>query len=247
MYVFAWFMIPALVFSSTGCYHFRQISVRTISGEEPCTKEESMCRNIGAFLVCFCLTFALTTPGFAGDRERKGRIVGVGIGLGMFAGRQHVVSSRYGTDRTYSREYRGSLLGDFNIGYAPTNQLAIYYMMHSSLYKFSAIQSRGDGDLWLSQTGGVGATYYLKPSAPSLLLVGGLGYSYSHDFYYPNDSLWGVGLTVGGGYEFVRHLSLQGLFSWGNPHTPNVKSGGTDGWATVDYFSIRMLLSFQGY
>lgn len=91
-----------------------------------------------------------------------------------------------------------------------------------------------EAEKWTVASGvaGIGATYYFNPTAPSWFLSGGLGYSswlvpfeaqslYYYDYYYEGntmqDSRFGLGLFIGGGYEFTKHLNVEMDLCWGNP------------------------------
>lgn len=66
-------------------------------------------------------------------------------------------------------------------------------------------------------TGTVAGSYYLSDSTPCWFLSGGIGIS-SRSKPYSNETTWrGLGLFVGGGYEFSTHWYLEGGVNFGDP------------------------------
>lgn len=106
---------------------------------------------------------------------------------------------------------------DFLIGYAPNDKLLIYYINKVSFdvsakkFFFSGKWPHGFYGM-----AGLGVSYYLEPEGRSLFLTGGLGICVnSHGSNY-----YGFGLAAGFGYEYAKHLQIEGGIIWGNPsHT----------------------------
>jgi len=91
--------------------------------------------------------------------------------------------------------------------------------------------------------GGIGVTYYFNPQAPSPFLIGGLGFSSWAAPFEENAETWyGFGLVAGGGYEFSRHLSIEGSLSWGNPTKEEL---GIE--ASTNALSLKATINVLGY
>ncbi len=49
-------------------------------------------------------------------------------------------------------------------------------------------------------------------------MTGGIGFSScGAPFEEGSESYYGAGIALGGGYEFSKHWSVKGNFTWGNP------------------------------
>jgi hypothetical protein len=170
------------------------------------------------FLVGFFLFF-VNTNAFAFDGQRKGFLLGIGLGPGFTSFTQELESSGFGFHQSVKsdRETKVGLITDFKIGYAPDNTWAIYYT--SKVSWFGMENTFGDNVTVSNGLGAVAVSYWFKPQAPSPFLAGGIGYStWSLPFEDdPPDTWTGFGLFAGGGYEFSRHLSIEGSLSWGKP------------------------------
>lgn len=215
-------------------------------------KKYFVCAFVG-----FILLF-LTAEAFAWDGQRKGFLLGFGVGLGMTSFTQKVSWSDYhwqGSARSESpgeekaefmkcltvgfpkpppppsyyqevsltilgespREDKAAFMSDFKIGYAPNNSWAIYYT--SKISWFGITNVRGNDVTIANGLGALGVSYWFKLQAPSPFIAGGLGYStWALPFEdNPPDAWMGFGLFAGGGYEFSRHVSIEGYLSWGKP------------------------------
>lgn len=91
--------------------------------------------------------------------------------------------------------------------------------------------------------GGVGITYSFRPIAPSGFITGGLGYStWALPFEEDADTWFGLGLTVGGGYEFSPHWSIEGNVIWGRPGKEEL---GLD--ASSNALTLKFTVTVLGY
>lgn len=136
-------------------------------------------------------------------KNRKGFV----LSLGLSASRLHF-SSPVG-----SGDSQGAFGTDLKIGHAFSNQFMLYYSNDANFYTFDA--PFGDGT-YLSSLGmtGIGGTYFLNPYAPSFYLHGTVGIGVLSSFLIDDpgnsDSIAGLGLSLGGGYEFARHFMVDG-------------------------------------
>ncbi|MBD3297436.1 MAG: hypothetical protein GF341_02190 [candidate division Zixibacteria bacterium] len=106
-----------------------------------------------------------------------------------------------------------SLLTNFKIGHASSEQFMLYYVNRVTWYERSF-----DGGGFVPETsptvasgiGGIGVTYFFKRSVPSVLVHGGGGLAaYTLPFEDGTNDWSGYGLWFGGGYEFSRHWTFD--------------------------------------
>jgi hypothetical protein len=202
--------------------------------------------SMWAFVAFILLWVATSAHAFNG--ERKGFILGFGLGPGFTSYTEKITEEYGGVKQSIERDRKSKLglVTDFKIGYAPSNFLEIYWFSKVSWFGHKFVQSYDFYDYyyeyvyhyeyvedWMVANGvaGIGGTYYFRPTAPSWFLSGGLGYSAwsvpfednsLNDYFYEEDnflqdSRLGLGLFVGGGYEFARHLNVQMDLCWGKP------------------------------
>ena len=161
-----------------------------------------MYRNPMCALVLILLVSGITTTGFAYDHKRQGFIIGGGVGAGITSYTE--THNYYGEQFTLPRKTEISAVTNFLIGYGASNNLLLYYTNKVSWF------SAWDNIAAFGLTG-LGLTYYLKPKAPSPLLNAGLGFS---SFLCPfesgwGSSPWGLGFSLGAGYELSPHWSID--------------------------------------
>ncbi len=166
------------------------------------------------------LIFGMTKGGLAFDGNRKGFIIGIGIGPGYTTFNQTLKSSFSGNTftRTSERENKLTFMSDFKIGYAPSNFLQIYWMSKVSWFKLK--NSLEDDVTIANGFGGIGVTYSFNSDGPSPFLSGGLGFStWALPFEQGAETMTGLGVVAGVGYEFARHWSFEFDLMWGQPNT----------------------------
>ena len=189
--------------------------------------------TITSFLVVG-IVLGLTAPAAAWDGERKGFILGAGGGLG-FVTITGDLPGGFPLTRTTS-----ILLGtDAKIGIAPTNKVEYYLFGYSSWFS-------SGGTFTLNELIGLGLTYYPKREflepAPSYFVSCGLGASYLKPFSSSDPERYGFGLTFGGGYEFKKHMRVEGNFIWAKP---SAKINGQR--VTLLPWTFKILFSVLGY
>ncbi len=134
---------------------------------------------------------------------RKGFIIGIGGGIGSHATPTFRVLDRFG--RVLSSgggENKLAVAFDFNVGYAPGEQLLIYY---SNKAEFTT-----DDRVDLVGVSGVGVTYMFRRTTPSAFVSGTVGAGAARTFITSSSAQFGPGFAVGGGYEFAKHFSING-------------------------------------
>lgn len=159
---------------------------------------------------------SVATKSSALDGRRKGFVLGIGTGGGL------VSLKESSFNREGERQSQFALMTDFKIGYAPSNQLAIYWMSKVAWFgrelefntgpftRFTQSYTVANG------VGGLGLAYYLQPKGPSPYLTGGVGFSsWATPFEEGTDAFYGFGLALGAGYEFSKHWSFEGNLTLG--------------------------------
>jgi hypothetical protein len=118
---------------------------------------------------------------------------------------------------------------DFRLGYAPTNQIVIYYDNKVSWFKTDYGEEivvdlntgnanvLGFADVMvLSGLTGFGVNYFFAPQAPSPFVTGGLGLASAMAFESGASAKIGFGFFIGGGYEFAPHWYVEGDLCYGS-------------------------------
>jgi hypothetical protein len=178
------------------------------------TSEESMkLRN----LVCLglLLTIVLSGTVHAWDKQRKGFVLGLGIGLGSASYKQ-TLSGLYLNQIESSRESKVAVFSNFEIGYAPTNQFVITY---SNVVPWFSFTNAYNNDItMISGVGGPVLTYYFRPEPPSFLIGGGFGIAtWNAPFESDFDAWSSIGFSGRVGYEFGHNVNLTFHVLGGKP------------------------------
>jgi len=156
----------------------------------------------GSLLIYLVMLILFSNSNYAFDDERKGFIIGGGLGVGYLSN----TTSLGSLSETDSR-----IVFPFNlkIGYAPSNTLEIFYIIKM---------------LWWGQSGstyslgllGAAFTLYLdNASETDWFVSGGIGYASLSKLYLPTGSggsssnETGFGLFGGVGYEFSKHWTIE--------------------------------------
>jgi hypothetical protein len=135
--------------------------------------------------------------------RRKGFIIGFGAGAGMHKTPGFSVFDRFG--RLISSgggEYKLAIVTDFNIGYAPGDQILLFYSNKAAFTTDDRVDAVG--------VSGFGVTYMFRRTAPTSFVTGTIGAGAARTFIESSSSESGAGYAIGGGYEFARHFSLTG-------------------------------------
>jgi len=144
------------------------------------------------------LLFVLgSTAAQAFNDQRQAFLVGLGIGY-------HGSELEYG-NAVDSASVSG-VATSVRIGFGLDNQTILYYFSDGNWYNRA-------GDSWFSGINGLGAAWYLSPGPRSPYLHYGYGYGYhSLPRETSNNSKFGSGYTLGVGYEFRRHVSVEASY-----------------------------------
>lgn len=104
---------------------------------------------------------------------------------------------------------------DFKIGHAFSDQLLVYYSNDASFFA-----PEGTGvDLVGSGMSGLGATYFIETRSPSPFVHGSFGIAAWNELAANGvtEAEAGLGISIGGGYEFARHWLLDVDIVYGRP------------------------------
>ena len=155
------------------------------------------------------------------DGERKGFIIGLGLGFG----RHTETEATFEVSQTdpyvklryveFPEVYRSTFCWNPKLGYAPTNHFQIYYANQAGGFRF-------DDEYWIAGVAGLGISAYLKDSSPSPFVTLATGRVYR--FYRKDGSSYGedgFGWSVGAGYEFYRHAEIELTSWWGDVESPS--------------------------
>jgi len=162
-------------------------------------------KKVLAVMLAGLFLLILSANAQAFDGQRKGFILGGGLGLGMTS-----YTLEFGT-LTSDRFNKISFMTDFKIGYAPTDQVEIYYSSKGSWWSES-------GTTFLHSYGTAALSYYLLPQSPTFYLTGGIGFSsLAAPFENNTTTETGFGFFGGAGYEFIRHFAIEANLMYGQP------------------------------
>ncbi len=125
------------------------------------------------------------------DGQRKGFILGVGFGAGSLS--YH--------DPSWSHS-QATFEFNLKIGYAPSNNLEVYYLNIVSYFESMGRSYSGGGGLF-------GVTRYFDPAGKGLFLCGGAGYGFFWEMDWNSIDLSGFGAFAGLGYEIGKHWNIQ--------------------------------------
>ena len=184
-----------------------------------------------------------TSIAHAWDGERKGFILGVGLGQGFVSHTQNANGYKSIDDSNIA------LSGNFKMGYAPNNCLMIYTFGTVTFFKNNYILDDKKWKISSKISEGLGISYYFNETAPSPYIMGGIGESEwdaEKEEFEPDIEnsvcVQGYGIAVGGGYEFNRYFSVEGHVTWGNTSKEISETG-----YKAKFFSINITLNVVGY
>ena len=191
--------------------------------------------RFAVLLVIAFLTLGLISDADAFDGNRKGLIVGGGIGHGVTSYTRTL--ERYGQSGTSDRENTYGVQTDFRIGYAANEFFQIYYVNKVSWFNLD--NYFGNTVTIAHGVGGLGVTYYLQPVVPSYFFTGVIGFSTWFAPFESNSDVWnGFGIAGGFGYEFARYWSVEVCVSHGNPS----KTG-----SGISALTVKTCVNFLAY
>ena len=169
-------------------------------------QRSSMRFRVLAFAWIAASSGLLLAPG-EGVAQRKGFILNLGIGGGSFSA---------GAAEGGPRNSATGITTDFKIGWAPSDQVLLYYSNDAAFFSDPTFD---DDVINVSGLTGFGATWFVRPAAPSFYVGGSIGVStwafISNDG--DSDAITGSGFAITGGYEFARHFMIDADVVFGRP------------------------------
>jgi len=160
-------------------------------------------KNIICFLVLIVL--ANVQVAYAFDDNRQGFLIGLGVGYHNID-----IDFKYNGSNIASQSENG-IATSFKIGGGFTNQFLLYYVRNSSWYNAPYYDGFTTSDItYTIGLTGIGATYYLSPTSPSVYFLGAIG---AGDISAPFESGakpdTGSAFMIGGGYEASKHIQYE--------------------------------------
>ena len=197
--------------------------------------KKSMGWKAWQLVIIACLILGIAASASAFDGQRKGFILGGGLGFGLPSFTQTVEAM--GEKETSDRENKAALQTNFMIGLGATEQVLIYYSNRVSWFGIENVF--GDNVTIMDGLGGVSVAYYFQPTAPSPFILGTVGLSiWDAPFEEGSEAWYGGGFGIGGGYEFSRHYFVEADLMWGKP---SKEEGGID--ASSNALTIRVTIN----
>lgn len=190
-------------------------------------------------LVCI-LVLGIASNASAWDKERRGFILGIGMGPGYSSYTDTRDSS--GQEIFSANESKFAFLSDFKIGYAPNNKLMVYWLSKVAWFGKNDSTTDYQDNTIASGVGGLGISYFLKPQAPSLFVTAGAGFSAWSIPFEGTDPWTGIGFAWGLGYEFSTNWNVEANVVLGKPkdEVGNIKS-------SASVFSFGLAFNVIGY
>jgi hypothetical protein len=90
--------------------------------------------------------------------------------------------------------------------------------------------------------GGVGASYFFRPQAPSIYVTAGAGFSAWTLPFEGSDPWGGFGAAGAIGYEFTRNWSVEAAVLYGKTESDNVEIK-----YDSDFFAVGLTINVTGY
>lgn len=154
------------------------------------------------------LVLTLASSVFAFNGQRKGFVLGFGIGGGLVSWEQKLEGQSWAVQDDEDSEKRGAVLTDFELGYAPSDRLMIVYCNSVTWFRFQV--GYKSFRTVASPVTGARVTYFLQPQSPSAFVSGSIGLaSLVTPFDSDYESADGVGGGIRIGYEWRRHVLLS--------------------------------------
>jgi hypothetical protein len=203
-------------------------------------------RKIIIAISSMALLLLITSDSLAFDKERKGFLLGFGIGAGYASYTDAVDIS--GKEAFSETKTGFGFATDFKMGYAPSNKLMVYWLSKVIWIgkKFAdedtLVLRTNESITAITAVGGLGLTYYLKPEAPSAFVTLGVGLSAWSYPFQDVDPWTGPGIAGGIGYEFATNWSIEASVLWGKPTDEKV-----DYKYNADFLSAGVTINVMGY
>ncbi|RAP30746.1 hypothetical protein DID78_02235 [Candidatus Marinamargulisbacteria bacterium SCGC AG-343-D04] len=159
--------------------------------------------------------FSVNIQGKVFDKNRKGFIVGLGVGghsTKLITRFDRVTTSfidgKFSMVTDGTKSNTESIFGVFSsvkIGYGFTNQFLVYYLRDAAWYSINNTKQA-------SGIMGIGTSYYFKPDSQTFFVSLGLGLGDQTYVDTSTEPRFGSAICVGLGFEFKPRLSLETKF-----------------------------------
>ncbi|UCG60972.1 MAG: hypothetical protein JSV52_11665 [Candidatus Zixiibacteriota bacterium] len=182
-----------------------------------------------SILILLLVSLLVSTNTFGFDGRRKDFALGISLGGGTSFFHQKMGTLR---EKSTSASYQLRLRAARGL----SDQLLVTFASRMSMYDYNDIDTAlVEDDLFESfesfletimieypakaltnhHTLTIGLTYFFRPEAPSLYIYSGIGFAIFPTFI-DNDIVPGLAAVAGGGYEFMRHLTVDVEFLYGH-------------------------------
>jgi hypothetical protein len=155
---------------------------------------------------------------FAFDDKRQGFILGFGAGF------HNLRENFHSNGSSVSSKSEGGIATSFKIGGGITDQVALYYVRNASWFSapyFNGVRTKDA--VYTIGLSGIGASYFLSPTAPSGYFLASIGIGdISAPFEENTRADTGGALMFGGGYEFTKNLMIEGTLLTTNIENPDL-------------------------
>lgn len=142
------------------------------------------------------------------DFSRKGFLLSIGLGGGS-------IQQKISYDEVQSTPEKAlSSVADITLGFGFTEQFTGFLTLKENRY---TIEDEIDKMNTSFQFTGVGGSYFLKPTAKSPFITGGVGIASQVVDPEENLTINGVGCFLGIGYSLNKNMSLKLEAIWGKP------------------------------
>ncbi len=170
--------------------------------------------RLSRVLLVAALVGIMAVGAAAFDGQKKGFLLGGGLGAGMISYTQTVEYG--GLSITSDRENKGAFNTDFKIGWGINEKTEIFYT--SKVTWFGVDNPIGDNVTFADGLYGIGVAHSFRAWIPTWFVTGGLAMSTWTAPFESNSNTWsGLGLYLGTGYEFARHYNVEFDVIYGNP------------------------------
>jgi hypothetical protein len=147
-------------------------------------------------------------PGAGGDSARrmatrKGFVIGIGAGGGLHRPPSFTVFDRFGRPIASGGGTNNfGVVTSFLVGWAPTDRVLLFYSNKATFTTDESYDALG--------VTGFGATYMFRPTSPTGYVTGSIGGGFGANLATSSSTEAGLGWSAGVGWEFRRHLSVEG-------------------------------------
>ena len=138
------------------------------------------------------------------SRQHDARASSSGLGLAPGCTRRQASACWIGSAGSYRRAVardKVAIVTDFNIGYAPGDQIPLYYSNKAAFTTDDRVDAVG--------VSGFGVTYMFRRTAPTSFVTGTIGAGAARTFIESSSGESGAGYAIEAGYEFARHFSAD--------------------------------------